>query len=108
MRIDDLNRAPLAQETGGTQASDKSGAADKAQGPRKDSTDGSSVGGSAGADHADVSRLAQSLSGIDPGRPDPSRLEQLRLQVESGSYEVSAQSVANALIEAHLGTGSPS
>jgi anti-sigma28 factor (negative regulator of flagellin synthesis) len=30
------------------------------------------------------------------------RIEQLRIQVESGSYDVSAENVAEALIDAHL------
>ena len=51
----------------------------------------------AAADQADISRLAQSLAA-----PEASRVEQLRLQVESGSYDVSAEAVAKALIEAHL------
>ena len=100
MRIDDLNRAPVST---GTQAGEKSGAADRAHGASKDSA-GSGLegtGGSEGADRADVSILAHSLAA-----PDAQRMEQLRLQVESGTYEVSAQSVANALIEAHLETRS--
>jgi anti-sigma28 factor (negative regulator of flagellin synthesis) len=44
-----------------------------------------------------VSQLAQSLAA-----PDPGRIEQLRLEVQSGSYDVSAQAVAKALIDAHL------
>lgn len=50
-----------------------------------------------GTDQADVSSLAQSLSAADPGR-----IEELRLQVQSGSYNTSAEAVANAIIDAHL------
>jgi len=101
MRIDDLNRAPLSQNTpaqgaAGTPASEKTGTADRAHG-----SSSGSAGVSEGADRADVSNLAHSLAG-----PDPARIEQLRVQVESGTYEVSAQSVAHALIEAHLDTQS--
>jgi flagellar biosynthesis anti-sigma factor FlgM len=92
MRIDDLNRAP--QGTPGTQASDKSGTAGKAHSSPTDS-----VAGSEGSDQAEVSTLAQSLAA-----PDPGRIEELRLQVESGTFEVSAHSLANALIDAHLGS----
>ena len=83
MRIDDLNRTPLTQ---GTEKSDQTAA------PRAQAKE--TAGGS---DQAQVSSLAQSLSA-----PDPGRIEQLRLQVQSGNYEVSAQAVAGALIQAHL------
>jgi len=96
MRIDDLNRAPLSPGTSGTQASDKTGTADAVQSSGKRAVDTSQ-----GPDQAEVSNLAHSLAA-----PDPARIEQLRLQVESGTYEVSAQSVAHSLIEAHLETRS--
>ena len=50
-----------------------------------------------GADQVDISRLAQS-----PATTDEGRIEQLRVQVQSGSYDVSAENVAKALIDAHL------
>ncbi|MGA2880384.1 MAG: flagellar biosynthesis anti-sigma factor FlgM [Bryobacteraceae bacterium] len=83
MRIDDLNRTPV------TPGTEKSGQTGQRRPPEKD--------GVAISDQAEVSHLAQSLSA-----PEPGRIEELRLQVQSGSYEVSAQSVANALIDAHL------
>ncbi|HTC90988.1 MAG TPA: flagellar biosynthesis anti-sigma factor FlgM [Bryobacteraceae bacterium] len=83
MRIDDLNRTPV------TQVTEKPG-----QTAQKDTVEKNAVGG---ADQAEVSHLAQSLSA-----PEPGRIEELRRQVESGSYEVSPQAVANALIDAHL------
>lgn len=84
MRIDDLNlnrtaNAPAAEQIGQTtqhRAAEKSTAAS--------------------SDQADVSQLAQSLA------TNPSRIDQLRLQVQSGSYNVSAEAVASALIDAHL------
>jgi anti-sigma28 factor (negative regulator of flagellin synthesis) len=83
MPIDDLNRTPvtLVTETAGQTAQH------------------GTVGKDAvvGSDQAEVSHMAQSLSA-----PEPGRIEELRLQVQSGSYEVSPQSVANALIDAHL------
>jgi flagellar biosynthesis anti-sigma factor FlgM len=85
MRIDDLNRAPL------TSGTEKSGQSAQQRSAGSDAVPGSNQ------DQAEVSPLAQSLASADP-----SRIEQLRLQVESGSYEVPAQSVANALIDAHL------
>ncbi len=86
MRIDDLNPTPL------TPGTEKSGQAVQQRPAEKDA-----VAGSNQADQAEVSQLAQSLAA-----PDPGRIDQLRLQVQSGSYDVSAQAVANALIDAHL------
>jgi len=83
MRIDDLNRTPVPPVT------EKLG-----QSAQQDTVEKNAV---AGSDQAEVSHMAQSLSA-----PEPGRIEALRLQVESGSYEVSPQTVANALIEAHL------
>jgi anti-sigma28 factor (negative regulator of flagellin synthesis) len=88
MRIDDLNRASVTQ---GTEQAGQT-AHERTQG--KDSLE---KGGVASADQADVSHLAQSLAA-----PDPGRVEQLRLQVESGNYDVSARALANSLINAHL------
>jgi anti-sigma28 factor (negative regulator of flagellin synthesis) len=84
MRIDDLNRTPLTQGTEKTDA-----AAQK----RAEEKDGSLP---AAADQANVSELAQALASRDP-----QRLEQLRLDVQSGKYNVSAEAVAKAIIEAH-------
>jgi anti-sigma28 factor (negative regulator of flagellin synthesis) len=83
MRIDDLNRTPVAPVT------EKPGQTAQGNAVRKDAV--------AGSDQAEVSPMAQSLSA-----PEPGRIEALRLQVESGSYEVSPQTVANAVIKAHL------
>lgn len=88
MRIDDLNRASV---TAGTEQSGSVGAE---RGLGKNSPQKDAV---AGSDQADVSQLAQSLTGTDPGR-----VEQLRLEVQSGSYNVSAEAVANSIVEAHL------
>jgi len=88
MRIDDPNRTP------GTQGTEQSGQTAQQRALGKDRLDKKGV---AGSDQAEVSRLAQSLAA-----PDPGRIEQLRLQVESGSYDVSAETVASALIDAHL------
>ena len=85
MRIDDLNRTPLTQETEKIDPAAQKNATEKA--------DSSAVG----ADRADVSSLARALSSRDP-----QRLEQLRLEVQSGKYQVSAEAVAKAIIDAHL------
>jgi anti-sigma28 factor (negative regulator of flagellin synthesis) len=77
MRIDALNRTPLT--------------------PGAEKSEPTAPTVPAAEDQAGISRLAQSLA-----TPDASRVEQLRLQVESGSYDVSAETVAKALIEAHL------
>lgn len=85
MRIDDLNRTPQNQGTEKAgQASDKRALEQKA-------------GVGDGTDHADVSEIARGLSA-----KDPQRIEQLRLEVESGRYNVSAEAVAKAIISQHL------
>jgi anti-sigma28 factor (negative regulator of flagellin synthesis) len=86
MRIDDLNRTPV------TQGTEKSG-----QTSQQHPQDHGAVAGSEQSDQAEVSRLAQSLAA-----PDPGRIEQLQLQVQAGTYNVSAQAVADAVINAHL------
>jgi anti-sigma28 factor (negative regulator of flagellin synthesis) len=83
MRIDDLNRTPAAL---GPEKPDQTA---QQHAPEKEMT--------AASDQVDVSHLAQSLAA-----PDSSRLEMLQMQVESGNYNVSAQVVADALINAHL------
>jgi anti-sigma28 factor (negative regulator of flagellin synthesis) len=84
MRIDDLNRTPLTQ---GTEKTDQ--AAEKRALEKNSVTDGT--------DQAEVSQLAQALS-----TSDPARLEQLRLQVQSGTYEVNSGATAKSIINAHL------
>ena len=84
MRIDDLNRTPV------TQGAEKTEQAAHERALEKDNVADST-------DQANVSQLAQALSGSDPGR-----LEQLRLQVQSGSYEVAGKALANSIINAHL------
>ncbi len=84
MRIDDLNRSPLTQEAGKTEQ-----AAEK-RALEKDSK------AARGTDQAEVSQLAQALS-----TGDPQRLEQLRLAVQSGKYDVPAEAVAKAIIDHH-------
>lgn len=90
MRIDDLNGAPGTQNPGSTDASQKTGEAKQQRLTRQDTTV------SEQPDKAEVSQLAQSLAASDPGR-----IDELRLKVQSGRYEVSAQEVASALIDAH-------
>jgi anti-sigma28 factor (negative regulator of flagellin synthesis) len=84
MRIDDLNRTPLAP---GAEQTDP--AAQKRAAARE--------GTAAGTDQAEVSQLAQALAARDP-----QRLEQLRLEVQSGNYGVSAEAVAKSIVDAHL------
>lgn len=88
MRIDDLNRSSITQGAGQSEQVGQQQAKGK---------DALQKDGVAGSDQVQVSHLAQSLAG-----PDPGRIEQLRLQVESGNYEVSAQALAKALINAHV------
>jgi flagellar biosynthesis anti-sigma factor FlgM len=49
------------------------------------------------SDQAKISQLAQSLA-----TPDANRVEELRLQIQSGNYNVSAEAVAAAIIDSHL------
>jgi anti-sigma28 factor (negative regulator of flagellin synthesis) len=84
MRIDDLNRTPVTQSAEKTDQ-----IAQQAPGaPGKEA---------AASDQAEVSPLARALS-----TQDPSRVDQLRLEVQSGKYDVAAQAVASAIIDAHL------
>jgi len=85
MRIDDLNRTPVTQNAEKT---------DQATQQRPDASGKDTVRGS---DHADVSPLALALS-----TQNSSRIEQLRLEVQSGKYNVSADAVAKAIVDAHL------
>jgi anti-sigma28 factor (negative regulator of flagellin synthesis) len=83
MRIDDLSRIPLTQS------------AEKAdQAAEKRALDKGTI--ASGADHAEISQLAKALA-----PRDPQRLEQLRLDVQTGKYEVAAEIVAKAIIDAH-------
>jgi len=84
MRIDDLNRTPLTQ---GTEKTDQ--AAEKRALEKNNVSDST--------DQAEVSQLAQALSS-----GDPARLEQLRMQVESGNYEVNGGTLAKSIINAHF------
>jgi anti-sigma28 factor (negative regulator of flagellin synthesis) len=84
MRIDDLNRTPL------TQGAEKTDPAAEKRALEKTSISDST-------DQADVSQLARSLSS-----GDPARLEQLRMQVQSGNYQVSAGALAESIIDAHV------
>ena len=85
MRIDDLNRTPL------TQGAEKADAAGQKRSHERDSA------AARGTDQADVSQLAQALA-----TRDPKRIEQLKLEVESGKYDVSAEAVAKAIVDSHL------
>ena len=84
MRIDDLNRTPLTQ---GAEKTDQ--AAEKRALEKNNITDST--------DQAEVSQLAKALSS-----GDPTRLEQLRVQVQSGNYEVNAGTLAKSIINAHF------
>ncbi len=79
MRIDDVNRSPLPQ------AAEKanSGSAVRGENDRAGN----------GADNAEISPLARALQ-----TSDPQRLERLRLDVQSGRYQVSGDSVAKAIV----------
>ena len=82
MRIDDINRAQPTEAT----------KPDQAVGRPK-----SEFGAHQPPDQVDISALAESVSSADPRR-----VEQLRLEVEKGTYKVSADAVAKSIIEEHL------
>ena len=94
MRIDDLNRRQQTQET------EKTGAvsidAAKARGTAASKADG---------DAADISTLA--ANALDPKlntsdvKTRNARIEELRLQIERGEYNVSAEDVAASIIDEH-------
>jgi anti-sigma28 factor (negative regulator of flagellin synthesis) len=83
MRIDS-NRTPV------TRGEEKSGTGAPASPLEKEVV--------ADSDHTELSPLARALTSHDT---DP--IELLRQQVQSGSYDVSAETIANALIDVHLG-----
>ncbi len=84
MRIDDLNRALQSQESA------------KTEGVRPDHTQNSAASPQTStSDAASISGMASALS------PSDSRLEALRLQVERGQYNPSANDVAAKLIDEH-------
>jgi len=85
MRIDDLNRPPAPAS------------AEKADAAVQQRPGGSGKDAISRSDQADVSPLARALSTQDPGR-----IDQLRLQVQSGTYGVSADVVASSIIDAHI------
>ena len=85
MRIDDLNRTPLTQGAQQTEQASEQRPSEKT---------GLST---ASADQAEVSSLAQALSSRDAPR-----LDQLRLQVQSGTYNVPADAIAKSIISSHL------
>jgi anti-sigma28 factor (negative regulator of flagellin synthesis) len=86
MRIDDLNlnRTPITQ---GAEKTDQ--AAEKRALEKNTVADGT--------DQVEVSQLAKALSA-----GDPARLEQLRLQVQSGTYNVSSGALAESIVNAHF------
>jgi len=81
MRIDDLNRAPQAPPTEKTKA-------EPANANRE------SQAQSADGDKAEISTFAHALQ-----PQDSQRLEQLRLDVQSGHYQVSGEKVAKAIVD---------
>ena len=83
MRIDALNRTPIPQDA------DKSGPTAPQVSLDKE------VG--AGSDQAKISHVAESLA-----TPHANRVEELRMQIQSGNYDVSAEAVAAAIIDSHL------
>jgi len=81
MRIDDLNRSPQ------TPATEKATSVATAR-SRESEVE------SAGGDNTEISSLAHALQ-----PQDSQRLEQLRLDVQSGQYRVSVEKVAKAVVD---------
>ena len=83
MRIDDLNRPPQAE---GAKRPEQAGERSKTELVPHDSPD-----------RAEISTVTDSLRAANP-----QRLEQLRLEVQKGTYKVSAEAVAKSIIDEHL------
>jgi len=90
MRIDDANRAAQSQQSGKADAVRPSGGQAKGK-----------AGEAAGGDEAQISNLASALS-ASGGDAQDARLERLRMEVENGTYSVSAQDVAGSIIDRHI------
>lgn len=95
MRIDDFNRSVPAQQT------DKTGAIS----PGNTGKLNEASSEAADPDAADISPLA--AHALDPSlgaaaaQARQARIEQLRLQVQRGEYNVSAEEVAGSIIDQH-------
>ena len=96
MRIDNLNRSlhtPETEKTGAVQA-------DWAK------TGETSASAANSPDAASISQLASSA--LDPAasarsaKTDEARLEALRVQIERGEYNVSAEQIAASIIDQHI------
>ena len=85
MRIDDLNRTTVTQGAQQAEQTSEKRASEKSGGLR-----------AASGDQANVSSLARALSSRDA-----QKLEQLRLEVQSGN-NVPAGEIANSIISSHL------
>jgi len=81
MRIDDVNRSPQPAPAAKT----NSQPADRAQGDEDQGV---------GTDSTEISSVAKALQ-----IADPQRLEKLRLDVLRGHYQVSADKVAQAIVD---------
>ena len=82
MRIDDLNRPAQTQATDRAEQT-------PGQGTREPAS-------AQGSDQVDISQLAHSLN-----QADTVRLDELRLQVQAGTYQVQPDVVAKALVDEH-------
>ena len=97
MRIDDLNRALQTHDTAKTDAvgSDRTKAAGNSA-PDPDSDSDSAKISPLAANALDTSIHTNSTGSHD------ARVEMLRLRVERGEYNVSAQEVAASIIDQHM------
>jgi len=83
MRIDDLNRPSQAPPAERTERTGERTGSDRAE--------------LNASDQVDISQLAHTLNSTDG-----TRIEQLRLQVKAGTYQVQPGLVANSIIDEHL------
>jgi len=89
MRIDDVNRLPQSQATeraqqAGSQDAQKLDAQKRLH------------------DHAELSSLALANATQSADGADPRRLEALRLEVQSGRYQVSSAELAAKIVDGHI------
>jgi flagellar biosynthesis anti-sigma factor FlgM len=83
MRIDDLNRPGQTQAA---ERTERAGEQDKNERSARSSSD-----------QVDISQLANALNSADTHR-----IEQLRLQVSAGTYQVQPDVVAKSIIDEHV------
>jgi anti-sigma28 factor (negative regulator of flagellin synthesis) len=87
MKVNDPSRLTLAEAPGKTDPAVPRGKPQKPEGAADET-----------ADRAELSAAGQTAL----GGADPERLAALQRQIDSGTYQVSAEEMAKAIVDAHL------